>query len=62
MNKIKAFFRNLFSKQQDVIICKKNSDGYYAYRKVQNQMVLISGPYNTCDECKAATGATDCSE
>jgi hypothetical protein len=62
MNKLRTFFRNLFGKQQEEIICKKNNDGYYAYRKVQNHFELISGPYNTCEDCKSATGAVECKQ
>jgi hypothetical protein len=62
MNKLRAFFKNLFGNNQEEIICKRNNDGFYAYRKVQNQFELISGPYNTCEECMSATGAKDCKQ
>jgi hypothetical protein len=60
MKKVWAFFRNLLGGSQQEMICKKNNDGFYAYRKVQNDFQMVSGPYNTCEECKAATGVNDC--
>ena len=65
MGGIKKFFQKLFGKTQSTsneIICKRLGDGYYSMRKVEDGYQQLQGPYTTCAQCKADSGATECRE
>jgi hypothetical protein len=64
MANFRTFFRRLFNRKKaaEDIICRKIGDSYFTYREVQGNYEQVDGPFTTCEQCKASSGATICEE